>query len=223
MDAVKLRIQNVRQRDAFAASAGDVRERKAVNRPLIGHIFCDQKRLNIDDLDMAEADVFHQRPFLDIAGHRIAGLNSFCGQVNAHKRWRIADGEIITGDVFHEPAAPVAALDENSVLMAGDEAVFQPHIADAAGHFRADAQAAEKAADQLAILDENILRRASEMHGCQAAPGFQGDRVVAGVDVATLDGHAAARIHVNAVAVGKGGGADDKIARGDLLAKEQMD
>jgi Cu+-exporting ATPase len=46
---------------------------------------------------------------------------------------------MLTGD-HPDTAAAVAALDEDGVLPAGDDAVLDFHVADAAGHFRAEAE-----------------------------------------------------------------------------------
>ncbi len=63
--------------------------------------------------------------------------------------------------------------------------------------------------------------RAKVLRG-QAPAGFQRDGVVPGVDVAAVNQHAVARIHVYPIAIGPHG-ADDEVAGGELAAEQDMD
>src|SRR5205814_8932455 len=93
------------------------------------------------------------------------------------------------------------------------------HIANAAGHFRADRQAGETAA-QFAVGDLEVLGGLADAHAFGPAAGLERDRVVAGVDVAVIDLHVARGIDVDAVAVG-GFAADREVLRDAVLAIRQ--
>ena len=169
-----------------------------------------------------KADLLHAGPLLNPARHGIAGLDALLQEIDREKGRRIEDGEVFAGDVLEIAAATVTALDEDPVLPTGDGAVLKAHVADSSGHFRAKTDAGEEAADQRAVLDHDVFRRSVQAQCGQAPAGLQGNRIVARIDVAMLDAHVLARIHVDAVAVGVGG-ADQEIPGSEVSAEEQMD
>ena len=107
-------------------------------------------------------------------------------------------------------------------MPAGEDAVLDLHVADAAGHFGAETDGGVDGALQAAVADDHILRGPREALRGQAASRFQRDGVVTGVDVAMLDGHAVAGIHIHAVAVGVHG-AEGEVAGGQIFAEQQVD
>ena len=95
-------------------------------------------------------------------------------------------------------------------------------VADAAGGFAADADAGENGIGEGAVGDADVFGGFEEGEGLHAAAGFDGDAVVAGGDVAGVDGDVLAGIDIEAVAVAAGG-ADGEVFDGDVFAAGGMD
>src|ERR1019366_6641890 len=221
-DGGKIHVRHVRDGNRARARARNVGEREAVNGPRLRNIGSRHQFGDLLHADIFEAKVMHARPFFHVARNGVGGLNAFFHQVNADERWRFQHREVLAGNVFHEPAAAVAALDEDGVLPPGDDAVLKLHVADAAGYFGAQAERGVNGALQPAVADDDVLRRTREVLRGETTARLERDRVVAGVDVATLEQHAVAGVHVEAVTIGVHR-ADGQVAGGEVFAEQHVD
>src|ERR1035441_3315747 len=121
----KIHISHVRNRNCMGASPRDVRKHESFKRTGGWNICADNQLGDILHLDVFESDVLNQRPFIYIPRHWIMGLNSLVYQVNADKGRRFQHGNIFAGNVLDRKSTPLAALDKNGVLSAGDDAVLK--------------------------------------------------------------------------------------------------
>src|SRR5206468_1043169 len=135
-----------------------------------------------------------------VAGHRVVvGVGvAGAGEVNLQETAG-EDVEVVAGDVFAHARPADAGFEVHAERAAGQFAVLDAHPADAGGDLAADADAREGPAAQRASGDRHVFDRLPHARPFSAAAGLEADAIIAGVDVAALDAHAAAGVHVNPV------------------------
>ena len=99
--------------------------------------------------------------------------------------------------------------------------VFDMHVADAARCFAADAYAGEDGIGESAVGDSNVFGGAQEGIAFHATARFERDTIVAGGDIATIDGYVAAGIDVDTISITTCT-ADVKTFDGDIVTIRQM-
>ena len=159
-----------------------------------------------------------------VTGDRLGVLNAAVQKIHAQKTaGRGGNIKIVRGNIFDERAAAGPAFDVNGASSGVCEfAMLNPHITDAAGGFAPDADAGKIAVGERATGNQNILGRFRNAITLHAAAGFEGDAVVARVNVARFDADIFAGVHVNTVAVAAGA-ADEEIFRNYIFAVNGVD
>ena len=150
-------------------------------------------------MDVGEAEVPAHR-IASQSLHRIVRCVFVAGadQVDAQK----APGqhvEVVAHDVLNDSGATDAGLHIDAIRVAGQLAVFDPHVADAAGGFTADANAGKTPPVQGAFGNEHVFRRLADARTVQPAAGFKADGIVARINVAAFNADVLAGINVNAI------------------------
>jgi len=208
-----VRVPDVGEHDATGAGAGDVFQHQTVEG-FFGSDLVDVGESGAGHVDVRETEVAAERYARSsgdgvIEGVEIAGA----GEVDAEEA-AAGDLEIGAGNIFDGAGAADAGLDIDAVGAAGEGAVIDLDVADAAGGFAADAEAGEVAADQVAMGDADVLGGFAEAGAIEAATGFEADGIVAGIDVAIFDADVFAGVDIDAIA-----GADDlEMFDGDISA-----
>ena len=127
------------------------------------------------------------------------------------------------GDVFDDPAAATAGFEADAAIGAGEDAVGDDDVADAAGGFGAEGDGGV-AAVHGAVGDGDVFAGFGMGAEVFFLAGLEGDAVVADVDVAFRDVDVGAGVDVDAIGVGGVGRVDDgEACEGDVVAGDGND
>src|SRR5208283_4668316 len=112
----------------------------------------------------------------------------------------IGHANVADVNFFHHTAAAARALETQADFGADEEAVVDPDIAHAGGHFAADGHTTVGVIDD-AIFNQHVLGGHADAAALLVRAGFQADAVVAHIETRAAHDDFSAIFHVQAVAV----------------------
>ena len=218
-DVGEVGVEDVFEVDAAFGGAGDVGEGEAVEGFDGGDVGAVN---NVADVVAEGVGDFDVAAFGDtsVAGDGVNADDAVVVEADADEGAG-GGGDVGGVDVADVSGAAEAGFQEDCVGSVGELAVADGDVGDAAGHFGAESDAGETAAE-FAVGDEDVLGGFADLDAAETAAGFEGDAVIAGVDVAVVYVDVGGGFDVEAVAVGEGG-ADVDVLCEDVVAEEEVE